>query len=229
MSTSRSAKSSRSSPTKSSTKRSKGQSDPIPLSIPSISSSESHPIPSSSTIKGLGRRSSPTKIVDQQSTIFSSSSKSSQAIVKEESLITLDSLDQEENEIEIEEDEDVPVRKAGFGKIISTTTSIPSSTTVTDLPTRMAEEEEEDEEEEEMTSKEQNVVVCVRVRPTRSDAGAGGSSIYKFLGAEGRIKLDASHPTFMKRGGMSKGATANIQAGEYDFRFGMLLHTCLCS
>jgi hypothetical protein len=122
--------------------------------------------------------------------------------------------------------DDIPVRKAGFGKQITntwSTSTLPDVGTTASIMEEVMDDpgmmDEEDEIDKSM-SREENVVVCLRVRPLKAGTSAG---FYHFLGAEDRITLDATHPTFAKRGAMSKTTAHDIQTGEYDFRFGELL------
>jgi hypothetical protein len=54
------------------------------------------------------------------------------------------------------------------------------------------------------------------VRPTRKTDTS--KSIYKLTPSEGRLQLEAHHPTLVKRGAMSAKAAATTD--EYDWRFG---------
>ncbi|GAA5941218.1 hypothetical protein JCM1841_003877, partial [Sporobolomyces salmonicolor] len=93
--------------------------------------------------------------------------------------------------------------------------------------TPMAEDGEETEtetetetEEEEKDGKQENVVVCLRVRPSKSSGSPfGPPSIYSLSPSDSKLTLTTSHPSLVKRGGAySKGGISD----EYEFRFDLL-------
>lgn len=86
------------------------------------------------------------------------------------------------------EEREKPRRKAGFG---------------TPVKRKKMLDEEED-------GKRENVVVCVRVRPSRHSAS---EQIYSFSPATGALALAPTHPVVHKRG------TASVSS-EYEFAFG---------
>ncbi|GAA5923779.1 uncharacterized protein JCM15063_003761 [Sporobolomyces koalae] len=74
------------------------------------------------------------------------------------------------------------------------------------------ETETEEAFEEEKDGKKQNVVVCLRVRPSKSLSEP--NPIYKLVPTQALLSLGPSHPTLLKRGGKT--------SDEYDFRFDLL-------
>ncbi|BGP12111.1 Kinesin-like protein kip2 [Rhodosporidiobolus nylandii] len=78
-----------------------------------------------------------------------------------------------------------------------------------------ASDEETETEEEEKDGKQENVVVCLRVRPSKSTSP---SEIYALAPSSSTLTLLPFHPSRAKRGGGSG------RSEEYDFRFD-LLHT----
>ncbi|GAA6059859.1 hypothetical protein JCM10212_007064 [Sporobolomyces blumeae] len=73
-------------------------------------------------------------------------------------------------------------------------------------------ETETEEPEEEKDGKTENVVVCLRVRPSKSSTAQTG--IYTLNPSEATLNLAPSHPTLLKRGGKT--------SDEYEFRFDLL-------
>lgn len=57
------------------------------------------------------------------------------------------------------------------------------------------------------------------MRPTKSHTSA---AIYKYTPSEGRLGLEAAHPSLLKRGQMTRPSTSSSGTGreEYEFKFG---------
>ncbi|GAA6044376.1 hypothetical protein JCM8097_004902 [Rhodosporidiobolus ruineniae] len=84
-----------------------------------------------------------------------------------------------------------------------------------DHATRSGEEEAEktETEEDEKDGKQENVVVCLRVRPPKV---APSQPIYFLTPASSSLSLAPSHPTLLKRGGRT------TSSDEYHFKFDLL-------
>ncbi|GAA6019008.1 hypothetical protein JCM10207_006286 [Rhodosporidiobolus poonsookiae] len=82
--------------------------------------------------------------------------------------------------------------------------------------TEGASDEETETEEEEKDGKQQNVVVCLRVRPSKTLDPGAPSPIYSLSSSLSTLSLTASHPTLLKRGGKSS------SSDEYEYRFDLL-------
>ncbi|KAK4046636.1 Kinesin-like protein kip2 [Microbotryomycetes sp. JL201] len=72
------------------------------------------------------------------------------------------------------------------------------------------------EDDEAVDGKAVNVVVCLRVRPSRANDPV--ASIYDFRPAQSSLSFAATHPTLLKRGAMS----SQRHMDEYEFRFDAL-------
>ncbi|KAL8276120.1 hypothetical protein RQP46_011469 [Phenoliferia psychrophenolica] len=91
--------------------------------------------------------------------------------------------------------------------------------------TTTATEDDDDEDDDDQLdgdleseeTKTQNVVVCLRVRPTRSTSTS--PSIYAFSPLHSSLALTPHHPTFLKRGA----APLSARKDEYEFKFDKLL------
>ncbi|GAA5893182.1 hypothetical protein JCM6882_003906 [Rhodosporidiobolus microsporus] len=133
------------------------------------------------------------------------------------------------------EDDDVPRRRAGFGSLSGPGAALDEETddeggsvvegkvggsgSVTE--DQALEEESEDEtetetEEEEKDGKQQNVVVCLRVRPSKSSSKSQQPEIYSLSPTASTLTLAPSHPTLLKRNGHTS------RSDEYEFRFDLL-------
>ncbi|SCV68035.1 BQ2448_156 [Microbotryum intermedium] len=128
-----------------------------------------------------------------------------------------------------------PVRRAGFGArpVLGFASSSTHSATLTtgdengestykiSSASNSAREDVDDqddaeeEEEESVDGKAVNVVVCLRVRPTRLSNPS--SNIYKYNAPRSILSFAPNHPVFVKRG-----ATSSSRPGEYEFTFDRL-------
>ncbi|SCZ91473.1 BZ3500_MvSof-1268-A1-R1_Chr1-2g01433 [Microbotryum saponariae] len=128
-----------------------------------------------------------------------------------------------------------PVRRAGFGArpVLSFASSEASSRRSVSVftddesaastyknssagdPAREDGDDAEGDEEESVDGKAVNVVVCLRVRPTRMSNPS--SNIYKYNAPRSVLSFAPNHPVFVKRG-----ATSSSRPGEYEFTFDRL-------
>ncbi|KAJ8294689.1 Kinesin-related protein 4 [Rhodotorula toruloides] len=142
--------------------------------------------------------------------------------------------DLDDNLVTEDELDDVPRRRAGFGPPSTPRGSRPlledfesEDGRRSSIVERAYEEvsgtegEETETEEEEKDGKQQNVVVCLRVRPPKSTNVFPAQPIYTFSPADSTLSLTSSHPTLLKRFGSST-SVLKAMSDEYEFRFDLL-------
>ncbi|GAA5865939.1 hypothetical protein JCM3774_005528 [Rhodotorula dairenensis] len=142
-------------------------------------------------------------------------------------------------------DSDIPRRKAGFGPPSTPSRAVVARESIlleSDEPCPSTGSEEgslhqnglhsadeadnrqssEATEEEDRDGRQENVVVCLRVRPPKSTSPTFPiAPIYTFSPADSTLSLTSAHPTLLKR----FGSTSNVPkalSDEYDFRFDLL-------
>lgn len=176
---------------------------PRPPSFPSLpalraaarASSKGQPEPGPSKLSARAAR--PGKNLTQQSSTSSLASATRSVYGDPEtSFDSSTSADEDHNEI--------PTRRGEFTSTKSYNNLTPLASTASLY--RLHEEED---------GKRENVVVCLRVRPTRQNA----TPIYNYKPDQDRIIFADQHPTFLKRGAMTK-AHGTLNKDEYDFKFG---------
>ncbi|BGP54833.1 Kinesin-like protein kip2 [Rhodotorula sphaerocarpa] len=136
---------------------------------------------------------------------------------------------------------DVPRRKAGFGPPATPMRSAgPSAQTVFEneeggagLPLAdadgvavredgIASGETTETEEDDRDGKQENVVVCLRVRPPKATSPTiQAAPIYTYAPDEALLSLTSAHPTLLKRFGSTSNVTKSLSE-DYDFRFDLL-------
>lgn len=150
------------------------------------------------------RATRPVKNLIQQSSTASSLASSTRSSAYGDPETSFDSA--------TDDDIDIPVRRTEFNPISSTSelelSSFGNLTPLASAASLYHLHEGED-------GKRENVVVCLRVRPTVKNA----TPIYKYKPDQDRIIFADQHPTFLKRGAMSK-AHGALNKDEYDFKFG---------
>ncbi|GAA5893152.1 hypothetical protein JCM8208_004359 [Rhodotorula glutinis] len=141
-----------------------------------------------------------------------------------------------------EGDEDRPRRRAGFGPMTTPTRRVQGARgqggdKVDEGGREDDDDEDEDEDEDDGTETEteeddkdgkaQNVVVCLRVRPSKPGSSSSTTTstapIYTFNPTTSSLSLAPSHPTLVKRfGSASQHAAPRALSDDYEFRFDLL-------
>ncbi|GAA5986956.1 hypothetical protein JCM10908_000968 [Rhodotorula pacifica] len=207
-------------------------------------------VPSSSSIRSNGSLTSglPTRAgagAAGRTTRSSVASSLNASVSYQDSLAGLSASTITTTHTAVRRESDIPRRKAGFGPPSTPSRNAAnrestvheddesgsslSSTTPSGNLSRTREEEEEDRsgettetEEEDRDGKQENVVVCLRVRPPKSTSPTfPAAPIYSFSPTDSTLSLTSAHPTLLKR----FGSTSNVPkalSDEYDFRFDLL-------
>lgn len=152
----------------------------------------------------------------------------------------------------VRRESDIPRRKAGFGPLppstpsrilgvgaaakpilheeedgegrghVSAVRSTPFGKKVKGTEEEQSGAEATETEEEDRDGKQENVVVCLRVRPPKSTSPTfPAAPMYTYSPSDATLSLTSAHPTLLKR----FGSTSNVPkalSDEYDFRFDLL-------
>ncbi|KAM0792007.1 hypothetical protein ACM66B_007118 [Microbotryomycetes sp. NB124-2] len=136
-------------------------------------------------------------------------------------MITRQPMLNEMLEVASDDDEDLDGKNEGGNRRkrhASTISAQPKGKSITSTrsATKLSSGSSSNEDDDSVDGKAVNVVVCLRVRPTRVNSSS--ASIYDFQPAKSSISFAATHPTLLKRGAMS----SQRHMEEYEFRFDAL-------